>query len=368
MNQETFTCEHCGEEFPISERQAFDGESFCRACLDAETVVCSRCGERIRYSENAGTVETPLCESCYDRYYTSCERCGTLIHNDDAYYEDDDDGPYCYSCYCHHRNHRTIHEYSYKPEPIFYGSGPRYFGVELEIDGAGELDSHAEALEDEANYDGPERMYIKHDGSLDDGMELVTHPMSLAYHTDEMPWREVLQKAISLHYTSHIAGTCGLHIHVSRSAFGMYVEEQDAAIARILWFFEKHWNELLRFSRRTQHQLDRWAARYGYKDHPQEMMEHVKKGYGNRYTCVNLCNSATIEFRMFRGTLKYNTLIATLQLVNRICDLAIAYTDTELRELSWSSFVSTVTEPELIQYLKERRLYINEPVPAGEEV
>ena len=49
-----------------------------------------------------------------------------------------------------------------------------------------------------------------------------------------------------------------------------------------------------------------------------------KKGYhSGRYTCVNLENPATIEFRMFRGTLKYNTLIATLQLVNRICDVAL---------------------------------------------
>lgn len=44
------------------------------------------------------------------------------------------------------------------------------------------------------------------------------------------------------------------------------------------------------------------------------MLEHVKKGHGSRYTCVNLTNADTIEFRMFRGTLKLNTLIATLQL------------------------------------------------------
>ena len=35
--------------------------------------------------------------------------------------------------------------------------------------------------------------------------------------------------------------------------------------------------------------------------------------------------------------------------------------------MSWSEFVSGVTEPELIQYLKERRLYVNEPVTAGAE-
>ena len=71
---------------------------------------------------------------------------------------------------------------------------------------------------------------------------------------------------------------------------------------------------------------------------------------------------------MFRGTLKLNTLIATLQLVNRVCDVAIALTDDELKTMSWTTFVSGCKEPELIQYLKERRIYINEPVDCEEDV
>ena len=83
---------------------------------------------------------------------------------------------------------------------------------------------------------------------------------------------------------------------------------------------------------------------------------------------MNLTNTDTIEFRIFRGTLKYNTLIATLQLVDRVCDVAIALSDEELKALSWTTFVSGCTEPELVQYLKERRLYINEPVVCEEEI
>ena len=65
---------------------------------------------------------------------------------------------------------------------------------------------------------------------------------------------------------------------------------------------------------------------------------------------------------MFRGTLKYNTLIATLQLINRICDVALFLSDDELKDMSWTTFVIGCTQPELIQYLKERRLYVNEAV------
>lgn len=96
-------------------------------------------------------------------------------------------------------------------------------------------------------------------------------------------------------------------------------------------------------------------------------MDKAKKNYG-RYVAVNLCNYHTIEFRLFRGTLKYNTLIATLELVNRICDIALSYTDDKMYKLSWSDFVSEITESELIQYLKERQIDINEKIATEEEL
>ena len=79
-------------------------------------------------------------------------------------------------------------------------------------------------------------------------------------------------------------------------------------------------------------------------------------------------NYSTIEFRLFRGTLKYNTLIAALELVNSICDLAIALTDEGMSKMSWSEFVDTINEPELIHYLKERKLYINENINTEEDM
>ena len=126
---------------------------------------------------------------------------------------------------------------------------------------------------------------------------------------------------------------------------------------------------MLKFSRRTPRQLERWAARYGYKDQPCDILDHAKKGgHAGRYSCINLENSATVEFRIFRGTLKLNTLIATLQMVNRICDVALFLSDEEVKAMSWTTFVAGCQEPELVQYLKERRLYINEPVDMDEEV
>ena len=60
-----------------------------------------------------------------------------------------------------------------------------------------------------------------------------------------------------------------------------------------------------------------------------------------------------------------HTLKATLQMVNHLVEVAVAMSDTAVQELSWFDFLDDVTEPELIQYLKERRLYVNEPVNAN---
>lgn len=366
----TFFCQHCQQERSSDQQQLFQGERLCSHCLEEDTVICRECGQRIWMSDNAGTDLHPLCQSCYIQDFTRCTRCGALIRLSSACYresDEDGDNPFCDSCY-YSLPKDTIRDYYYKPEPVFYGEGPRYMGVELEIDEAGESNANAGQIAAIANM-RQDLIYCKHDGSLEDGFEIVTHPMSLSFHQNNMPWADILDEAVQLGYRSHQATTCGLHVHVSRAAFGQTEAEQDAVIARILYFFEKFWDELLKFSRRTPRQLDRWAARYGYKEQPMEILDHAKKGYhGGRYTCVNLTNSDTIEFRIFRGTLKYNTLIATLQLLDRICDVALYLSDDDIKSMSWTSFAAGCTAPELVQYLKERRLYVNEPVEMEAEL
>lgn len=335
-------------------------------------MVCHECGTRIWQDDDAGTGATHLCQRCYESYYFNCTRCGVLFHMDDAHYSSDAPGeeePLCRACHKRLERGHTIQNYYCKPEPIFYGDGPRYFGVELEIDEGGESNDAANVIQRIGNEDH-DHIYIKHDGSLDEGLEIVTHPMTLAYHKEEMPWRNIIRKALELDYTSHQAGTCGLHVHVNRSSLGGNEWEQDRTIARILYLVETFWHELLRFSRRTQQQMDKWAARYGRKDDPKDVL-HTAKRSGDRYTAVNLTPYDTIEFRMFRGTLKYNTLIATLQMVERLCDVAFSLSDNLIKGITWTEFVTGIprdTMPELVQYLKERRLYVNEPVAAEEEV
>ena len=191
--------------------------------------------------------------------------------------------------------------------------------------------------------------------------------MSLDCHKD-FCWEDIMKKAVSMGYRSHQTSTCGLHIHVNRNSLGETHDEQELVISHILFFVETHWAELLRFSRRSEYSMNRWAARYGYEKTGREILDKAKKGNNGRYAAINLMNYSTIEFRLFRGTLKHNTLIAALELVNEICDLAMHLTEDDIGKMSWSEFVEGIEAPELIQYLKERRLYINEETNTEEDL
>jgi len=361
MEEETRYCDYCGGILDEGEGTWVGDEVLCQDCVDEQCVICDHCGEAIWHNDAVEDENTTLCQECFGDHYYRCECCQTIVHNSNVNWRMD--LPYCESCFDEFQD--EIEEYSYKPSVCFFGEGKLFMGVELEVDEGGKDDDNAGTLKSIANS-SDEHIYIKADGSLDDGFEIVSHPMTLYYHMHEMDWESVLKEAVDMGYRSHQTSTCGLHVHVNRDAFGSNQAEQEEVIAKILYFVEAHWNELFRFSRRSHYNMDRWAARYGFEKTGRKILEKAKSGYTSRYVAVNLKNYYTIEFRLFRGTLKYNTFIATLQMVQKICDVALSMSQEGLENLSWSEFVSSITEPQLIQYLKERLLYINEAVTIEE--
>jgi hypothetical protein len=369
---ETVNCHICGSIILKNESIEFDGKYLCSDCCDNETIICDKCGIRVWVDDNFGDYDTRLCKTCYDAHYTRCGDCGIVIRNDNVYRIDGSTEPYCYYCYTNPEDDDSIHNYSYKPIPIFYGDASvnRYFGVELEVDDGGRSSSNAHHLLQATNRT-TETIYIKNDGSLNNGFEIVTHPMTLDYHMNDMEWEKLTQKALRIGYKSHKTDTCGLHIHINRTTFGNDTYYQELCISRILFIIERFWEELLRFSRRNKDQVTDWANRYGFRHEPVEILNTAKSGNcNNRYTCLNLTNENTIEFRIFKGTLKSNTIIATLQLVNHLCDMASSMETDNVTDLNWCSFVEGIDKsryPELVAYLKERRLYINEEIITGEE-
>jgi len=342
-------CEECGTL--IHEQDATidaSGRYYCSNCADEHLLYCEECGEYYHRDDmifdNSGDF---MCQDCFRSFYI-CDDCGNFVHHTCVYWNDGT--PYCEECY---PNNSYIHEYGYKPYPIFHGEGNQFLGVELEVDRGGYSQNVAREVIDIL---GDDFVYCKNDGSLDDGFEIVSHPATLEYHS-QVDWECVLNYLINEGYESHDAGTCGLHVHMNRKGFGNTEEEQELGISKVLFFIERHWDNVVKFSRRTPSQLDEWAARYlcSSPEHPEDVLEYAKNDM-SRYRAVNLCPRHTIEIRIFRGSLVYETFMAALQ----FCDLLYDISELSLEEvmnITWNEFKEMGSQyKEFTSYLERRGL------------
>lgn len=174
--EEKRTCDFCGRTLTENEGTPIENELLCDECVDDHCITCNHCGETFWTEDCVTDDNTYLCRECFNDHYRRCESCDRIIHEDNIC--QNNDLPYCCSCYDDIDDDDEIEDYSYKPEPIFYGKGERYFGIELEVDCGGKDGENARNLKDIANC-RQEHIYIKSDGSLDDGFEIVSHPMTL---------------------------------------------------------------------------------------------------------------------------------------------------------------------------------------------
>ena len=303
-------CEHCNE---YSNEDKFVhivdlDEYWCESCAENHAYHCDDCGDWV--SENSGDSETSLCQSCYENNYYTCDDCGELLHNSDAITTDD--GVYCQSCY--DENHSSdVHEYSYTPYPKFQSSDNdqekqlAYLGFELEMGGLSDCSERNRLAE--SISDDEETFYLKEDGSIPEyGFELVSHPITLKRHK-ELNWNDILAELSAGGMRSHDLGeeSCGLHVHVSRNYLTPY------KWLLIDWFISKHQPAFETIARRKE---THWAA--FKKSNGLPVKDVYGKSCGSRYQAVNFENRDTVEFRLFRGTLKYSTFMATLEIVDAL--------------------------------------------------
>lgn len=372
-NKEIMTCAECGCVIEDDDYYEVDGKFYCEDCYDELFEECADCGcrhyrddmywvesydhyvcadcyndyeecancgglERSRYLYN--TADGYVCESCRDYYYSCCEGCGEVFHNDDLYYDEEDDEYYCEECRNENSSHRAIHDYhhSHRQELIFFGGeddGKNLFlGLEIEIDDGSDREDTAREMKDCM----PENFItMEYDGSLDCGFENITQPSTLDYHLSiRNNYEDMFQVAKENGFRSHNTRTCGYHIHFNRTFFE---DKQDECIAKLLYLVEKFWDELVKFSRRNYENLERWAKKYDKA--PNEVVEDMKCHNLDRYRAINLTNRNTIEFRMFRGTLKSETFFATLQLVDTIVRYVKEHSNNDIQSLEFTELLVT---------------------------
>lgn len=280
-----------------------------------------------------------------------------------------------------------INRYGYKPEPRFGYKNNREsrehltFGVELECEprrnGAPKMD--ADELSDRIDEIASDRVYCKSDCSLSHGLEIVTHPGTLAHHMYVMHWRQIQRTCEKAGFRSHDTDNSGLHVHVGRAQLGSTDAERDETIRKVQVLFVMYAAELTRFSRRTRSRLDEWASFRSFGVSPESIratdgdalaawarssVPTFEDDYHQqRYTAVNLMNRATVEIRIFRGTLKRDTLISAIQLVSNIFEYAMDHTWDALRTSTWADVAAYKPHKEIVGYMIARGLLNADAAP-----
>lgn len=314
----------------------------CEDCYSDNYFECANCGS-LEYNRNSySSVDGDICEYCADYNYSTCDDCGARVHNDYIHYDEDDDCYYCDEC-CEERPEKVIHSYhhSHDNRLIFFGGNDNgkelFLGVELEIDDGDDGDDREDTAREMKNAMPTNFITMENDGSLDCGFENITQPATLEYHTSIRTYYEdMFAIAKDNGFRSHNTNTCGYHIHFNRSFFE---DKHDENVAKLLYLVEKFWDELVKFSRRNYDNLDRWAKKYDKT--PDEVVEDMKCRNLDRYHAINLTNRNTIEFRMFRGTLKSETFFATLQLVDTVVRYVKDHTNSDIQNLQFTDLLVT---------------------------
>lgn len=300
--------------------------------------VCECCGTKIiRPVRVGGKV---YCRKCYEKLFVHCSRCNNSVLRENA--TETRDGYYlCEDC---GKYHFITAYHRYYPCVNFFGNSHNnsvpYLGFELEVDEGGESDHNCAKLMKEINKPNEIFAYCSHDGSLNDGFEIITQPATAEYHNSI---KDVYARSFALlkknGYMSHDTTTCGFHVHFNRDYYGANEKE---CIRRLLFMTEKFWNQLVLFARRPEHRMERFAK----KIEPMEITEYMRRAdksnqHEFHYYVVNLANDNTIEFRMFRGSLNVNTVLATLQLVNNMVIASKEKTLDEIKAMKFEDLLTT---------------------------
>ena len=285
--QHYYSCHQCGSDFPQAERQnridSLARMPYCWPCL----------------SQTGGLDECPDCEAIFPRNFLGDCPCGTVAGHS---YK-----PPVMFHYVKRTKSAKGHTLAVASHHAPKVNGP-FMGFELEVEYFTAKERDVMRVIRKSGLP----LYCKHDGSLHDGVEIVSHPATLA------AWRAMWPKMSDLYGTlrglgcrSYHTSTCGLHVHVNKSAF-----DGKTHLWRLCQLVYRNPREIFHLSQRSELKaMERWAT---LKDVPvKNLARKVRAPSGEwvRYTAVNLNNAATAEFRFFRGTLEPSSVMRALESV-----------------------------------------------------
>lgn len=334
-------CDVCGDY--VQDCNVQDVQVYNSSCTYNVACVCDTCVENVdsirecadcgtlfdasgAYADSDSEINTyedsyrAVCGTCLYDNYVECAECGTWVRLDNSC--ENSYGDYvCPDCYDGNDDlesySRTAKDtclmrfFKTRKDPSDY---KLFLGVELETENDDNADA-ATAIKNAVERACGDRNAVvcKKDSSLDDdGCEVVTMPMSLAYHIESGVWGAVTKHA---DYVSH---RTGMHVHISRDFFNDYAEL--TTFCRILCRFVSHFRNI--GERSDGCYYGKWPSAYGMgidlqKDAPaakrKKTMEYLEGA--ERYTAINLKPRDTIELRFFESSLDPDTIVGRLEII-----------------------------------------------------
>ena len=355
-----FTCERCGkviDDCHIVHIQDTE-EYVCDDCAEENYYQCMECGEWYSSEKIITDVNNQhLCDDCYcDNYYT-CTFCGEFVHQNDCFWDEVRDEPYCEYCYnteigsriinSYHSNdnwtvHYTENEYNdYMPDKLT-------LGLEIEVAGSAEF---AEGFMDKVDND---LIYLERDGSVA-GFEVITQPMTRQYVTRLFEGK--ISKGFEFlkenNFKGHDAG--GIHIHV-----GLPYDELDfmsclLKLKKLLYNLSPRMQDLLLLvSQRSSDKLKQWSDNTCNELTLQDCMIQ-----DNRYELLNMDKrTQTLEFRMFNSNLRTERIMKNIEVVLSLLDYVDTYYTVNMYDknlFTWLDYVKRNEEkyPNLVKFINE---------------
>lgn len=191
-------------------------------------------------------------------------------------------------------------------------------------------------------------IYSTHDSTVQ--IEFDTMPCSLEFHKNKMNYHEMFEYIDKEGYKGHDCETAGLHIHANRNYLGKSRISQELVISKILYILEKFNDEICVIARRDND----YSEFAGEKQNEDSIVElYGKYKDKGKRAALNLQHKDTIEFRMFKSTLKYETFILTLEFVKDIIDYAKSVDIEEIELAKWSDLMNCFSS-ELRKYYEFR--------------
>jgi hypothetical protein len=233
-------------------------------------------------------------------------------------------------------------------------------GMELEMECSRQENKDGRAghlLDHLGRYKGYKYALCEEDGSLDDGFEMVTSYTGLDVHKHQLQFFKNSFSGMSSHNTK----TCGLHVHICKS------DMTTLHGAKMVFFINDAKNETLvkAIARRDSTSYAQIKDKKNDTSWLKNIVRYTKdkknqlRGLNaDRYEALNFSNEKTIEFRLFRGTLRYETIMACLEFTYATWHFC---KDASIDHLTTKHFIEHICKPEnkadtrfLRVYLKNR--------------